>query len=41
MTAYSGSIPLLKKNDRLGSEVVDVHPAAEIIFHVREAVREA
>jgi hypothetical protein len=38
ITVYSGSMPLLKKNDQVGREVVDVHAAREVGLHEGEAV---
>ena len=38
ITEYSGSMPLLKKKDRLRGEVVDVHAARQVGLDVGEAV---
>jgi hypothetical protein len=40
ITLYSGSMPLLKKKDQVGREIIEGHAPAEIIFHVGEAVSE-
>lgn len=37
MTVYSGSMPLLKKNEKLG-EVVDLHAAREVVLDDGEGV---
>ena len=33
-------MPLLKKKDKFRTELVDVHPAAQIIFHIGETIRQ-
>jgi hypothetical protein len=38
ITVYSGSMPLEKKNDKLGAKGIDIHPPGQVVFHIGEPV---